>query len=52
MNSYGNNAPGERYQDGDLVVRFPDCEQPSEAKDRCDLVAEPFIAHLHAAFDT
>lgn len=51
INSYGNSAPGEKYREGDLVVRFPDCARLAETSMRCETMAEPFMKRWHAEFE-
>jgi hypothetical protein len=48
MNSYASTDYGERYDQGDFVVRFPEC--PVQGERSCMRQAEVFMDRWREAF--
>ena len=48
INSYNYGVIGDRYEAGDMVVRFPGCSKTGDLS--CDKEAERFLSQWQAAF--
>ncbi len=49
INSYSHALTGERYMEGELVVRFPGCQKTGD--NSCENEAEPWLPQWQAAFN-